>query len=269
MFRRLVALAGLGVTGVLLSQKTGLIPPVEAACTSGTICYTDSTTDGITIGGIADGSGMATGVYGNGAFAGVKGTSTTNGGIGIWGVAGVGGVIPIVAEGLESGQGANLQEWALGPNPVSVVNASGWLGVGTSSPARAIHLQNDNACFRMDRDVDSSAFILTRTAAGDFSTIWKTFYVGVNASGVNDGEFFIGDAGTAVSGASTMRLWIDNGGTVHIPSLSNGDMKFANDFTVTEDKNDGLAFLNPKGAKIAVLDSEGNFHIKGDIIKDL
>ena len=81
---------------------------------------------------------------------------------------------------------------------------TGNFGIGTSTPARAVHLQGHNANFRMDRDIDTAAFILVRTAAGNFNSVWKTFYVGVNASGVNNGSFFIGDNGTNVAGTSTI-----------------------------------------------------------------
>jgi len=173
------------------------------------------------------------------------------------------------------------------PTMSFVMTPSGNLGVGLSAPARQVHLQGNNAVFRMDRDANSSAFILVRTAAGDFGTIWKTFYVGVDASGVNNGSFFIGDVGTAVSGPSTKRLLIDNTGRVGIGTEApteqlhvvgkvratqgfvTGDITFANSFKVTENDEAGLAFLNDGGEKIAVLDRQGNIHIKGKIIQDL
>ena len=138
LFRKLLTLATLGITGAVLSQdKMGFLPKVGATdCLSGTICYSDSTTNGVTIEGIAGGSGTATGVYGNGAFIGVEGTSAV--GIGVLGNAGVGGVVPIVANGLASGQTANLQEWSLNFAPLSVVDANGNFGIGTASPALAI-----------------------------------------------------------------------------------------------------------------------------------
>jgi hypothetical protein len=153
------------------------------------------------------------------------------------------------------------------PTQTMALSSSGYLGVGTTSPARSIHLKGSNAVFRMDRDVNSAAFILHRTSPG-FGSPWKTFYVGVDASGVNNGEFFIGDVGANVSGPSTKRLWIDNGGQVHIPNLGTGDINFANGVVATEE-GDGLAFVNRKGKKIAVLDDEGNFHIKGKVMEDL
>jgi hypothetical protein len=51
-------------------------------------------------------------------------------------------------------------------------------------------------------------------------------------------------------------------------TITPGDLVFENGVKTSEE-NDGLAFFNPKGTKIAFLDSQGNFHIKGKIIKDL
>jgi hypothetical protein len=175
--------------------------------------------------------------------------------------------LPMHAKGT-SDQTGDLQIWQTGNTTRARINKDGWLGIGTS-PARSIHLSGNNAVFRMDRDVDSAAFILVRTAFKDFNTVWKTFYVGIDASGVNNGEFFIGDVGTNVSGASTKRLRIYNNGDVWVNKLLTGDIKLANDFIVTEDEKAGIAFKNPKGEKIAMLDEEGNFHIKGKVMEDL
>jgi hypothetical protein len=51
-------------------------------------------------------------------------------------------------------------------------------------------------------------------------------------------------------------------------TITPGDLVFENGVKTSEE-NDGLAFFNPKGTKIALLDSQGNFHIKGKIIKDI
>jgi hypothetical protein len=75
--------------------------------------------------------------------------------------------------------------------PLSVVDAAGGMGVGISAPAGRIHLKGGEAWSRMDRDRNSPPFILVRTSVGDFSTVWKTLYVGVDASGVNNGSLFI------------------------------------------------------------------------------
>jgi hypothetical protein len=134
--------------------------------------------------------------------------------------------------------------------------------------------------------VDSSSFLLVRTSP-DFSSVWKTFYLGVDASNVNSGRFFIGDYGTNVGGTSNVkRLVIDNSGKVGIGTetpaqllhvagrvkatgYDTGDIRFANNFTVTEDEKEGVAFHNPRGDKIAVLDAEGNLRIKGKVIEGL
>ena len=234
-------------------------------------------------------SGLTRGVYGSSSSTsgrGVYGVAIASGGVGVFGEAGNAGAKPIVAMGA-SGQTANLQEWQNSAGtPLSVVDAAGKLGVGIAAPVRQVHLQGNNAVFRMDRDVNSSAFILVRTASGDFATVWKTFYVGVDASGVNDGSFFIGDVGTAVSGPSTKRLFIDNSGRVGIgteaPSeklhvvgkvratqgFITGDIEFANGYKLTEDRESGLLFMNQKGEKIAKLDEQGNLRIRGKIIQE-
>ena len=86
----------------------------------------------------------------------------------------------------------------------------GYLGIGTESPARAVHIVGSNAVFRMDRNQDSAAFMLVRTDAS--GNAQKTFVVGVNSSGSNQGEFVINDLGAAVSGGGSRRLTIDTSG---------------------------------------------------------
>jgi hypothetical protein len=85
----------------------------------------------------------------------------------------------------------------------------GYLGVGTDSPDRAVHLKGSNAVFRMDRNLDSTAFMLVRTDNG--GNPLKTFVVGVNATG-SSGEFIINDLGSAVSGGGARRMTINNSG---------------------------------------------------------
>jgi len=285
-----------GVKGEMASGTYGMGVEGWALPTGGQQTYgvfggSNSTNGTGVFGGAYASSGTPIGVSGyapsTGGSGGI-GVNGSGGGIGVLGQAGSTGAKPIVARGYYAGgQTANLQEWQNSAGtPLSVVDANGKLGVGIAAPARQVHLQGNNAVFRMDRDANSSAFILVRTAPGDFSTIWKTFYVGVDASGVNNGSFFIGDVGTAVSGPSIKRLFIDNTGRVGIGTESptqllhvagrvkatgydTGDIKFTNNFTVTEDEKAGLAFKNDAGEKIALLDAQGNLHIKGDLIKDL
>ncbi len=44
-----------------------------------------------------------------------------------------------------------------------------------------------------------------------------------------------------------------------------GDLVFENGYRMTEHDGDGLAFLNPLGDRLAVLDGQGNFYVKGEI----
>ncbi len=87
------------------------------------------------------------------------------------------------------------------------------VGIGTSVPARQLHVVGPNAVFRMDRPSDTAAFIMVRTDPTGV-TPWKTFVVGTNATGVNTGEFIINDVGTAVGGLGNRRMTITNTGDV-------------------------------------------------------
>jgi hypothetical protein len=94
------------------------------------------------------------------------------------------------------------------------------LGVGTESPVRAVHLSGANAVFRMDRDRNAAAFQLVRTPSGNLNSVLKSYSVGVNASAVNNGEFFVNDNGTATSGTGTRRLTIANNGQAGIGTFT-------------------------------------------------
>ncbi len=95
-------------------------------------------------------------------------------------------------------------------NGVNGASSDTNVGIGTTAPVRQLHVVGDQAVFRMDRPADTAAFMLVRTDAG--GTPLKTFVVGANASGSNSGSFVINDLGTAVSGAGTRRMTIDNNG---------------------------------------------------------
>jgi microcompartment protein CcmK/EutM len=86
------------------------------------------------------------------------------------------------------------------------------VGIGTSVPARQLHLVGSNAVFRMDRTADTAAFMLVRIDAS--GNPQKTFVVGANSSGSGVGTFVINDLGTAVSGGGTNRMTINNDGSV-------------------------------------------------------
>jgi len=87
------------------------------------------------------------------------------------------------------------------------------VGIGTTTPARQLHLAGPNAVFRMDRTTDTASFIMVRTDPTGVNA-WKTFVVGTNATGVNQGEFIINDIGAAVGGGGNRRMTISNEGSV-------------------------------------------------------
>jgi hypothetical protein len=100
-----------------------------------------------------------------------------------------------------------------------IVGINGYLGIGTQSPVRMVHLSGPNAVFRMDRSGNTagstSSFQIVRTDTG--GNVWKAFVVGVNATGTNTGEFVIWDNGTHLSGAYDRRMTIANNGDVTFP----------------------------------------------------
>jgi len=120
-------------------------------------------------------------------------------------LAGLAGLIDLDPAG---GEGPTLAP--LSYNVTGNFTVSGNIGVGTENPARAVHIQGANAVFRMDRSADTAAFMLVRTDTAGNPI--KTFVVGVNASGSNNGTFVINDLGTATSGAGANRLTIANDG---------------------------------------------------------
>ena len=96
------------------------------------------------------------------------------------------------------------------------VLANGNVGIGTTDPLRMFHVQGNNAIWRLDRDANAVGLQFHRFPTGDFTTPWKGFVVGVDATDVNTGTFFINDYGTNVSGPSTGRLRINNVGNIGI-----------------------------------------------------
>lgn len=114
----------------------------------GVLGDTPSTQGAVGVGGIAYAtSGFNAGVYGetdSPGGAGVQGNAYANGGWAVFGFSRSPGVVPIVGMGNTSGgQTANLQEWwlnNLASSALSVVNASGSLGVWNSSPQFNVHV---------------------------------------------------------------------------------------------------------------------------------
>jgi len=146
--QKILGLTAAGALAGFLQQKTGL-PSVEAADGDPLIIGQVNTGSGTTwltsSGNVAFiATSTELGVLGqstasSGTTIGVRGYSPSTSGIGVRGEAGNAGAKPIVARGW-SGQTANLQEWQdFFGTSLSVVDASGKLGVGTSTPAASIH----------------------------------------------------------------------------------------------------------------------------------
>jgi hypothetical protein len=102
---------------------------------------------------------------------------------------------------------------AFAEEPESFVLApNGDVGIGLEEPERQLHLRGRNAVFRMDRSFNSAAFMLVRT--DNANNALKTYVIGVNASGPNQGGFIINDLGSNVSGGGDRRMTINNDGSV-------------------------------------------------------
>ena len=127
LFRKLAALAGLGITGALLSQDKVFLPQVKGA-------NGDSVVIGNTNTGTAQ-TELTSSVSGESAFAAINSDTTDHFGVGLYGesdsplgigvkgiatggvlsisilgVAGNSGTVPLVAQGA-SGQEVDLQQW--------------------------------------------------------------------------------------------------------------------------------------------------------------
>ena len=81
---------------------------------------------------------------------------------------------------------------------------------------RPFHLRSSTAMIQIDRDGDDPGLAITRYHGG-FTSVRKSFYMYVRATGTNQGKFVISDWNTSVSGASHVsRLTIENDGFIGI-----------------------------------------------------
>ncbi|MFC1680714.1 tail fiber domain-containing protein [Pseudomonadota bacterium] len=111
-----------------------------------------------------------------------------------------------------------------------LVDSAGQVGVGTSAPARQLHMVGDDAVFRMDRTTNAASFLFVRTDPGT-GDVLKTFLVGSTGGPVGVGQFIINDLGTAVAGGGPRRMTIFNSGDVDFP----GDLTAASFTGVVND----------------------------------
>lgn len=100
-------------------------------------------------------------------------------------------------------------------NTKFVVTDAGFVGAGTGTPARQLHLSGPNAVVHIERSANGPAFMLVRTAAD--GTVMKTFSFAAAEDLSNNVEFVINDLGTAIGGPGTRRMTIANDGSVFFP----------------------------------------------------
>jgi len=83
------------------------------------------------------------------------------------------------------------------------IASNGFLGVGVTSPARPLHVDE---ALRISRGSNSTSFIFDRYD-GSISNTWKSFLMGVNATSDGNGEFYIADYNENVSGGGFSRMF--------------------------------------------------------------
>lgn len=133
----------------------------------------------------------------------------------------------------------------------------GKLGVGTPSPVRAVDVEGSNAVFRLRRNQNSAAFLISRTSPG-FSQDWKTYIVGVDASSRGNGTFVINDLGTAASGAGNRRMTISNEGRFGLNLTSPSAA-----LDVSGDGSTDLFVLRSGSASVFRVDRDGDVFADG------
>ena len=106
---------------------------------------------------------------------GVAGTATSgSGATALAGFAGNPGAIPIVAQG-DTGQSANLQEWRGSSGALSVVTASGSLGIGTNAPNYPLQIDTIYNYGLYVNALYGAAGIAVNAPSGSASTFdWQT-----------------------------------------------------------------------------------------------
>jgi len=180
---------------------------------------------------------------------GVLGQALGGGGVGVLGKVEYGDGIPILAQGAE-GQTANLQEWGklvatLSGSvflPLSAVDYRGFLGLLTFQPNNTLHVCGTSTI---------ESVLQYENANGNSWIFW------------NDRGSSLLQFQYAASGQAPVTHWyLTPTGQMHTQ-----DIVLKNGLTFTEDGG-GVAFKNDTGEKIAVLDRNGNFRVKGRVVQD-
>jgi len=139
------------------------------------------------------------------------------------------------ADGEDNVGAGGDNDWTISGNDMYSA-VSGNVGIGLNVPDRKLHI--GNGMLRIDRNGNSAGILLHRY---NDSLPLKTFLLGVNASGEDDGYFFIGDNHTAVGGTPDMRWVIGNDGNVGIGKVD----PWAKLHVRGSEPTDAVLFLEP------------------------
>lgn len=277
--------AALGIVG-LASGKAG-VPTVEAA-DDGSLLIGNANlgtnmttlTSGANHNFVGYNSGSGTGLVGHSETgAGIWAETGSAGTIGLKAIAGGSNTIPIVAKGYSS-QNTNLQEWRNSSEGVlSVITKDGKLGIGTADPDSDIHAYSTAhwpglKLQGMDPDTGVDGFriqashIQYNVGVGGLNhiTLSNKFFIHDLTNGMT--RLVIASNGSVGIGTTSPTSKLHVNGRVKAQGYDTGDITYANGMKTTEEGS-GLAFLNDAGEKIAILDRQGNFHIKGRYLQDL
>jgi len=227
------AAIGIGVAGNALSG-TGVV----GFSPDGTGVHGDVISGRGVVGGASASSGTTYGVDG-------WSDSTSGKGVRGWATAGSGTTFGVYGESYStSGTGV------LGKASASSGSTRGVYGQSNSTSGVGVyglHAAGSGAGYGLLGKTNSSSGYALRT-------------VGTSAFGGT----ILPTSDNAYNCGSSSKRWK----LVRAVTITPGDLVFENGVKATEE-GDGLAFINPKGSKIAVLDREGNLHIKGQVIQDL
>ena len=137
-----------------------------------------------------------------------------------------------------------------------------WTGAGTNTYA----VSSGELYVEGDLEVDATSYLRNAVIGTDGMSVAGAINQTAGASNAFTGHLnpAEGYSGLISLGNSTHKwsdLWVVN-------AVHTGDVVFDNDFILTEvvqDGNAALAFVNPAGEKVVVLDNQGNLFLKGEV----
>jgi hypothetical protein len=149
------------------------------------------------------------------------------------------------------------------PTKMLTFSPNGYLGVGTTNPQRNIQISDPSPTIGFKETGDGKGWSFY-SWGGDSWRMFEYFDAGWTTGA---DRFVIKRGGYVGIGTSSPTERLHVAGNVKCASVIPGDIVFENGIRATED-GDGLAFKNPAGEKIALLDSQGNLRIKGRLIEE-